>query len=73
MERKIDITICSDLDYENLIAEISVNNRFIGLVTNEPDKGVCFEIPKGQVSFESIELCIFIDALNEARKRISNS
>lgn len=67
---KIDITISSDLDYENLIADVVVNGKFFGLITNEPSKGLCYEAPEGQVSSEPIELDILIAALNEAKRQL---
>ncbi len=66
----IEITVCSDLDYENLVAEITIDGKFIGLVTNEPDKGICFEIPNGQISFQSIDLDALEQALKNAKKEL---
>ena len=70
MKNNIEIMICSDLDYECLFAEITIDEKFIGLVTNEPSKGVCFEAPKGQVSGEAIELDTYIKALNKAKSEL---
>lgn len=70
MTNEIDIAISSDLDYENLIAEVSVQGKFIGLITNEPSKGLCYEAPAGQVTNEPIELDILIAALNEAKRQL---
>ena len=63
----IEITISSDLDYDCLIAEIMINDVFVGLVTNEPDKGICFEVPEGQMRIGSISLETFQAALVRAK------
>jgi len=65
---KIDINISSDLDYENLIAEVIIEGNFVGLVTNEPSKEICYEAPEGQVSDKPVDLDIFIEALKEAKR-----
>lgn len=66
----IKVTICSDLEHDNLLAEISINGRFIGLVTEEPDKKISFEIPERQQSIESVELDLLEEALRIARSRL---
>jgi len=66
----IDITISSDLDYENLIAEVLINGNFIGLVTNEPNKGVRFEIPEGQVALVNVELDTLLTAIEKAKAEL---
>ena len=70
MTSKIDITISSDLDYENLIADVVLDGKFFGLITNEPSKGFCYEAPKVQVSSDPIELDTLIAALNEAKRQL---
>lgn len=65
---KIEIRITSDLDYENLIAEITANGKFIGLISNEPKKSLCFEAPNGKGGFNSIELECFKAVLDNAKK-----
>ena len=37
MTGKIEIQVCSDIDYENLIAEIYINDNFIALISEEDD------------------------------------
>ncbi|PKH88321.1 hypothetical protein [Colwellia sp. Bg11-28] len=69
-KQKVDIQICSDVDYECLIAEITIDGTFFGLVTNEPSKGICFEAPEGQVSDEPIDLETYIRALKEAKSEL---
>lgn len=69
-EDGIEIQIASDLDYENLLAEIHVDNNFIGLLTNEPEKGVCFEVPDGKGGFRSISIERFRLALDKAKKEL---
>ena len=34
-ENDIDITIRRDLDYDYLIGKVSINGKFVGLITNE--------------------------------------
>jgi len=70
MNKRISITILSDLNYENLLAEILIDGQFIGLVTNEPDKPVCFEIPQGELNFQSLEFDLFQEALHLAKKEL---
>ena len=71
-KQQIDIVICSDLDYECLLAEITIDGIFIGLVTNEPGKGLCFELPDDNVPFTSISFDIFENALNQAKQALLN-
>ncbi|MEM0515683.1 hypothetical protein WCN91_09725 [Pseudoalteromonas sp. YIC-827] len=63
----IEITVCSDLDYDNLIAEIKIDNVFVGIVTNEPDEPLRFEIPNGQESSINVELDTYFKAINNAK------
>ncbi len=70
MKDKISVTILSDLYYENLLAEIVIDGQFIGLLTNEPGKPVCFEIPEGELKFKSIDLAVFEEALSLAKKEL---
>jgi hypothetical protein len=72
-EDNIEITICSDLDYECLIAEIIINGKFIGLLTNEPNKEICFAIPDGQISSAEIKLDALENALKQAKRVLLNS
>jgi len=66
----INITISSDLDYENLIAEITIDGNFIGLVTKEPDEVTKFEIPDGQVSSVKVELGTLLTAIEKAKSEL---
>lgn len=67
---KIEITISSDLDYDNLIAEIIIDGQFIGLITNEPSQAVRFEIPEGQVSTVNVDFNILLNALDKAKREL---
>ena len=71
MKSKISITVCSDLDYENLIAEITIDKNFFGIVTNEPSIGFCFEMPEGQVSGTPVSLDVFIEAIERAKNSLT--
>ena len=70
MKSKIVITVLSDLEYENLLAEILIDGQFIGLVTNEPDRPVCFEVPEGELKFQSLDLEVLQEALAMAKKEL---
>lgn len=67
---KFSVTVHSDLEHENLLAEVEINGQFVGLVTNEPGDPVAFEIPQGEVKFQSLDLDVFIAALIRARKEL---
>ncbi len=69
-KNNIKVTISSDLDYENLIAEIIADGEFIGLLTAEPNQQVCFELPEGQGNWNKIEANLLIEALQIARKEL---
>ena len=69
-DESIEVQISSDLDYDNLIAEIHIGSKFVGLVTNEPGKGVCFEMPDGNGGFNPINFEIFKVALDKAKKEL---
>lgn len=66
----IKVTVCSDLDHDNVLAEIVINGKFIGLVTDEPGKEMSFEIPEGQLSTQSVPLDLFEKALSIAKERL---
>jgi hypothetical protein len=70
LKNRITVTILSDVEYENLIAEILIDGKFIGLITNEPDKELNFEVPKGECKFEAIELNVLLEALNLAKAEL---
>jgi hypothetical protein len=70
LKSKIVITVLSDLEYENLLAEILIDGQFIGLVTNEPDRPVCFEVPEGELKFQSLDLEVLQEALAMAKKEL---
>ena len=71
-ESNIQIQICSDLDYDNLIAEIIINGEFVGLISKEPDCDIIFEIPEGQVNSIKVPLVDFEKSLVLARKALLN-
>ena len=67
-KNKIEVIISSDLDYENLIAEINVDGNFIGLITSEPKEDVCFEIPDRQTDWCKISASVLTEAIEIAKK-----
>jgi hypothetical protein len=66
----IEITVCSDLNYDNLIAEIKIDNVFVGIVTSEPDEPLRFELPNGQISSINVELDTYLKAINHAKSEL---
>lgn len=70
LNSEITIQICSDLDYDNLIAEIYFKGQFIGLLSGEPERELCFEIPNGKGGFTPIELENFKEALERAKEKL---
>jgi hypothetical protein len=65
----LKIQICSDVDYENLIAEIYCDDKFIGLISQENAIGeFMVEFPKAipPVSYEWL-----LNALQAAKLELS--
>ena len=67
---KLDIIIASDVDYENLTAEIYCNNNFIALLQQEngvDDIKVEFSSCVGALNIDWLQ-----NALNEAKNKLLN-
>jgi hypothetical protein len=72
MNERIKITICSDTDYEQLIAEIYIDGKFVALISQEngadhlqlefPDSG-----QNGSIISRKVEYSLFHIALERAR------
>lgn len=71
MKAQIDVIISSDLDHEQLIAEILIDGRFVGLVSNEPSNGLCFEIPSDQISKQTVPLEALLKGLAKAERELT--
>lgn len=69
-DNKIKIIIASDIDYENLIAEIYCNDEFIALLQQEDGKDAI----KVEFSpdFKVINLELLQNILFEAKKKLLN-
>lgn len=75
MQRKMDIRICSDLDYENLIAEIYCDGKFVALISHEGDaSNLRIEFPGSDQNEEAIarqvDLDSFEQAVQEAKQKL---
>ncbi|GEM_PF-1353686 len=78
MEKQISIKICSDIDYEDLIAEIYYGEQFVGVVDQE--KGfnhlvirmpVGIELPiSSNKSMLALNLTDFEHAIEEAKQKL---
>ncbi|EKM5716655.1 hypothetical protein B1H42_13775 [Enterobacter cloacae subsp. cloacae] len=67
---RLKIVIASDVDYENLIAEIYLNDEFIALLQQEngvDDLKVEFASNINSVNFDWLQ-----NALNEAKRKLLN-
>ena len=69
------IQVCSDTDYEKLIAEIYVEDSFIALVHQERNDGVLEVVFPGPDQSQSavlrhIELPTLMEALREAKREL---
>jgi hypothetical protein len=68
------ITVCSLPEYDQLVAEIYLEGRFVGLLSQEagPDKTM-LEIPtRDRDETIKIDLAAFEAALSEAKRRLSH-
>jgi hypothetical protein len=71
------IQICSDVDYEHLIAEVYVDERFVALVSHEDPGGEYFvEFPgpnqDQDAIVRSVEFSTLLAALAEARRKLDS-
>ena len=66
---KFNIMISSDLNYEDLVAEIYFNDKFVGLINQDDPQNLRFELPincdEAAVASD-IPLIIFLEALKVA-------
>ena len=71
------IQICSDVDYEQLIAEVYIDAQFIALVSHEkPDAEYFVELPGSNQNeaaiIRKVEFSTLLAALAEARARLDS-
>jgi hypothetical protein len=71
----IKITVCSDLDYDHLIAEIYIADRFVALISQEEGKeNLKIEFPRVGMTENAIcekaGLVQFMEAVEIARRRL---
>ena len=70
------IQVCSDVDYENLIAEVYVEGKFVALVSREDlSQGFCVEFPGPEQHEPAIsrrvDLLTLLEALDEAKAQLA--
>ena len=71
------IQICSDVDYDQLIAEVYIDERFVALVSHEDPVGEYFVEFPGQDQNEAaivrkVEFSTLLAALAEARSKLDS-
>ena len=69
------ILICSDVDYDHLIAEIYLGDKFVALISQEAGKDkLQIEFPRiglNQAAVcEKLELDYFLSAVEEAKRKL---
>lgn len=64
------ITVCSLPDYENLVAEVYIHDKFIGLISQEKAEGQ-FLLELGQTE-GAINLTVFENAVAEAKEKLGS-
>jgi hypothetical protein len=63
------VLVCSLPEYEELVAELYINDRFVGLVSQEGGpEHLALELPLSDSL--KIELAVFERALTDARERL---
>lgn len=65
---KLKVLVCSDLDYENLIAEIYAGDKFIGLISQEDGLGNF--MMEFHSDLEPIPVKWLIDAIQTAQREL---
>jgi hypothetical protein len=63
---KLKVLVCSDLDYENLIAEIYAGDKFIGLISQED--GIGNFMVEFHTKLEPIPVDWLLDAIQTAKR-----
>jgi hypothetical protein len=73
----IRIDVCSDIEFEHLIAEIYIDGKFVSLISQEDGRdNLKIEFPKVGVSEDStseqFDLEQFMRAVQQAKERLIN-
>lgn len=74
MTKPYYITVCSLPEYNRLVAEIYLDGRFIGLLSQEagPDKTMLELSAPDDGEARKVELVTFENALSEAKRRLAD-
>lgn len=73
MNNSYKVIVCSDVNYEELIAEIYIDDNFIALLSQEEgDTKTKIEFFSNGVEKLSVDLNIFEEALNYAKQRLGD-
>lgn len=67
------VEICSDLDYEEMVADISYENQTIAIITQErgiEDMEIVLLYPNAEITSRNFPLNGFIEAITFAKKRL---
>ena len=68
MTEKIKVQVCSDIDYDNLMAEIYIDGNFTALISDENASGEMeIKFPRAS-NTKAIELKVSLDAFEDALK-----
>jgi hypothetical protein len=73
MNKKFIVEICSDLDYEELVADVSYENHTIATITQEngiDNMEIKIFTPTKDIKFWQFLLDDFIHAITFAKKRL---
>lgn len=75
MEKKLRVQVCSDVDYDNLIAEIYCDEKFVALISQEEGvSNLKVELPGPNQNeaavIRKVDLDWFQKALQEAKKKL---
>ncbi len=73
MENKFRVRLCSDLDYEEMVADIAYQNHTIAMITQEngiDNMEIEILVPDNDVKFRKFSLDEFIEAIRLAKARL---
>lgn len=72
MSKKFIVEICSDLDYEEMVADISYEKNLVATISQEngPDKMEIKIVPPGSKTYWNFSLNDFIEIIEFAKKRL---
>jgi hypothetical protein len=70
MSENFEITVCSDIDYEDLIAEVSVDGGVIAVISQERGAGD-FDIELIATPARRLRLAMVEEAIERAKERLT--